>query len=297
VGDALARVGVVVVAYASAGTLPATLGTLPKERLAGVVVVDNASPDNSAEVARQHGATVVCQPNLGFGAGNNRGVRELDAELVLFLNPDAVLQDADLERLVAHLDAHPRCAVVGPRVASGGEPTYASGDLPTLATELRPLLPHPLSRLGPRRRHAPGHERTGPVGYVEGACFLVRRAALEEVGGFDEGYFLYWEEAELAQRLRRRGLQVHLCAEAVVEHAMGASTAGIAHGGSTHAVRSQIRYLRRWHGDRAARTWALAARASWALRARTGRLDRDRAQALRAAARDELRHAGPPPAP
>lgn len=295
--DVLGRVGVVVVAYASAGTLPATLAALPKDRLGGVVVVDNGSPDDSGEVAQQHGAHVVRQDNLGFGAGNNRGARELTTELLLFLNPDAVLQPPDLERLVHHLDAHPRCAVVGPRVTSGGRPTYASGELPTLAGELRPLLPHPLSALGPRRRHEPGAERTGPVGYVEGACFLVRRDALDLVGGFDEGYFLYWEEAELAQRLRRRGLEVHVCAEATVEHAMGVSTAATEHGGSPHLVRSQVRYLRRWHGERAARTWARAARASWALRARSGRLDPERARALSSAAQEALTHEPPPPAP
>lgn len=295
--DELARVGVVVVSYTSAATLPATLGALPRERLAGLVVVDNASPDASADVARRYGATVVEQPNLGFGAGNNRGVRELESELVLFLNPDAVLRPDDLEVLVAYLNGHPRCAVVGPRVTSRGVPTYSSGELPTLASELRPLLPDPLSRLGPRRRHASGRERSGQVGYVEGACFLVRRDALDAVGGFDEGYFLYWEEAELAQRLRRHHLEVHLCPEATVEHAMGASTAGIEHGGSTHGVASTIRYLRRWHGESVARTWVLAARASWALRTRTGRLDHETAAALSSAARAALRHAPPPPAP
>ncbi|MGZ6793432.1 MAG: glycosyltransferase family 2 protein, partial [Mycobacteriales bacterium] len=115
--------------------------------------------------------------------------------------------------------------------------------------------------------------------------------------GFDEGYFLYAEELELGQRLHRRGWEVHLCAEAVVEHAMGASTAGTAHGGGGHKVTSLVRYLRRWHGERAARTWVRAACASWALRARTGRLDPEQARALRAAARAALSHPAPPPAP
>ena len=289
-------VGVVIVTYASAGTIEATLRALPVDRLGAVVVVDNASPDDSATVARQAGALVVEQENLGFGAGNNRGNAELETELVLFLNPDAVLHADDLEQLVEHLDTHPRCAVVGPRVLSGGQPTYSAGRLPTLASELRPLLPDPLSRVGPKRRLSPEYAVSGPVGYVEGACFLVRRAALAEVGGFDEGYFLYCEELELAQRLHRRGWQVHLCAEAKVEHAMGASTSGTEFGGSPHLVRSQVRYLRRWHGERAARTWVRAARASWALRARTGRLDPNRGRALARVAAEALSHASTPPA-
>ena len=287
---ALSDVGAVVVAYRSAQTLPATLTALPAAELGAVVVVDNASPDDSAEVARAHGATVVAQGNAGFGAGNNRGNAELSTELVLFLNPDAVLERADLVALVAHLDAHPRCAVVGPLVRSGGRPTYSAGRLDSLLTELRPLLPAPLSLLGPRRRFAPEYARTGPVGYVEGACFLVRRAALAEVGGFDEQYFLYFEELDLARRLAKAGWEVHLCAEAAVEHAMGASTAQLEVGGGPHLVESQVRSLRRWHGERATRTWAWAARASWALRRRTGRLDPKTATALTNALTNELRH-------
>jgi N-acetylglucosaminyl-diphospho-decaprenol L-rhamnosyltransferase len=294
----LERVGVVVVTHQSASTVDRALAALPLDEV-HVVVVDNASRDGSADLARRHGVIVHEQANLGFGAGNNAGTALLPAsvDLVLFLNPDAVLERADLLLLVAHLDAHPEAAVVGPSVLSGGRPSWSSGRLDSLATELRPLLPAPLSSLGPRRRHDPARPRTGRVGYVEGACFLVRRSDLDDVGGFDEGYFLYCEELELARRLARRGREVHLCAEAVVEHAMGASTSSTPWGGSTHLVTSQVRYLRRWHGERAARTWVRAATASWSLRARTGRLPREQAAALAGAAREALRHAPPPAVP
>lgn len=290
----LARVGVVVVTYASALTVGATLDALPVDELGGLVVVDNASPDDTVAVLREREVQVVGQANLGFSAGNNRGVHELSTELVLFLNPDAVLARDDLARLVDHLDRNPRCAVVGPRMTSGGRPTYSAGRLATLGTEVRPLLPDPLSRVGPRRRQRPGSEVTGPVGYVEGACFLVRRSALGQVGGFDEGYFLYFEELDLAQRLRLAGLEVHLCAEATAEHVMGASTSATAWGGSPHLVRSCVRYLQTWHGHRTARTWAAAARASWVLRARTGRLPADERAALGRALEEALSHPAPP---
>lgn len=293
----LSRVGVVIVTHASASTIVETLTALPQDRLGGVVVVDNASPDDTVQVVRATGTRVVEQDNVGFGGGNNRGAAELATELVLFLNPDAVLRQEELERLVRHLDAHPRCALVGPRMTSRGQPTHAAGRLPTLASETRPLLPWPLSRLGPRRRTTPGEEVTGPVGYVEGACFLVRREALEDAGGFDPGYFLYFEELEMAQRLHRRGHEVHVCAEALAEHVMAASTSGIPYGGSPHLVASEIRYLRRWHGERQARLWARSARLSWALRDVVGRLDHERRLALREAAREALRHPPPPPVP
>lgn len=292
----LGDVGVVVVSYGSALTLPTTLEALPQQHLAAVIVVDNGSGDHSADVARRLGATVIEQANLGFGAGNNRGNAELTCELVLFLNPDAVLDQANLRALVDYLNDRPRCAVVGPRVLSNGVATYSAGHLTSLAGEIRPLLPAPLSRFGPRRRLPPDYATSGPVGYVEGGCFLVRRDALAEAGGFDEGYFLYFEELELSQRLTRVGWEVHLCAEATVEHAMGASTATTEHGGSPHKVTSTIRYLRRWHGERAARTWARAAQVSWGLRARTGKLHLDESKALQAAATAALSHPAPPPA-
>lgn len=298
-GDPLGDVGVVVVTYRSASTVAATLAALPKARLGDLVVVDNGSDDGTASLVRATGTRVVEQDNNGFGAGCNRGERELGAgsPFVLFLNPDAVLRPDALEALVRHLVGHPRCAVVGPRVVQGQAPSWSAGRLATLGTEMRPLLPHPLSRLGPHLRLAPGTERTGPVGYVEGGCFLARRADLRAVGGFDEGYFLYFEEQELARRLHRHGLEVHLCTDAVVDHRIGASRRGLPAAGEEHLVASRVRYLRRWEGDRAARAWVRAARASWALRAATGRLPGEDRALLTAAAGRALSHPSPPPAP
>lgn len=297
----LSDVGVVVVTYASASTIRSTLEALPLDRLAGLVVVDNASPDDTVaavEGMRLPGVRLVQQANTGFGAGCNRGASELpaQAELVLFLNPDAVLAGEDLERLVAYLRQRPACAVVGPRVRHGGEPSYSAGRLATLATEVRPLLPDPLSRIGPRRRLPPAHSTSGPVGYVEGACFLVRREVLQRLGGFDEEYFLYFEELDLAQRVARSGLEVHLCAEAAVEHTIGVSRELLPMSGRPHLVASSVRYLARWQGPRAARAYVRVARASWALRSWTGRLDAEERRAAVQAAREALSHAPSPAA-
>ena len=289
--DGVGDVGVVVVTYASASTVAGTVTALPIARLADLVVVDNDSPDDTVRVVEALGVRVVQQHNAGFGGGCNRGVAELSpaAELVLFLNPDAVLQEADLVRLVEHLRAHPRCAVVGPRVVHAGEPSYSAGSLATLTSELRPLLPAPLSGLWASRRLPVTHAVTGPVGYVEGACFLVRRQVLADVGGFDERYFLYFEEMDLGRRLAEAGHEVHLCADAVVEHEIGVSRVGLPFAGHPHLVRSCVRYLARWRGRGAARTWVLAARLSWALRERVGRLDSGERRAASQAARDGLR--------
>ncbi|MDP3713000.1 MAG: glycosyltransferase family 2 protein [Mycobacteriales bacterium] len=271
---ALAPVGVVVVAYRSAEYLPACLAPLPRDELAGVVVVDNGSPDRSAAVARLLGAEVLEQGNVGFGAGCNTGWRHLAGrcEWVLLLNPDAVIDAKALRALLAYASARPRLGLVAPRLTANARPSWSSGRLPTLATELRPLLPAPVGRLLPARRTPVDEVRDGPVGYVEGAVMLARVAALDAVGGFDETYFLAYEEIDLAHRMALAGWTVELCATAVAEHVGGASRAQDDFAGVDHPTRSLLHYLATWRGPRAARVWVLAARLSWRLRARTGRM-------------------------
>jgi GT2 family glycosyltransferase len=275
----LQRVGVVTVAYASAETLAACLRGLPIEDLHGVVVVDNASPDASAAVAAAVPGVQVVQlaENRGFGGGCNAGVRALgDAELVLFVNPDAVIERDQLLRLIGHLDRHQSCAVVAPRLYREGQPLSSAGREAGLATELRTVVPTQLARFFPQRRLPPTYALTGPVAYVEGACFLVRREALQRVGGFDEAFFLFFEELDLARRLRRQGWTVDLVADASAEHLRAVSRRTLADGGRSQLLRSTVLYLRR-RGAWRAKAFVAIAPLCWSLRARMGGLSPDRA--------------------
>lgn len=260
-----------VVAHASAATLAACLGSLPVRRLHGVVVVDNASPDDSARVARGvPGVQVIEQDNLGFGAGCNAGTAALPgAELLLFLNPDAVVGPEDLAALVEHLDRDPRCGIVGPRLFRGQEPLTSAGSAAGVRSELRTVVPTALSSLLPDRRLPAEHDRTGPVGYVEGACFLVRASLLREVGGFDESFFLFFEEMDLARRFAVRGATTWLLASARAQHLSAVSRRTLPDGGRAHLLRSTVLHLHRcapWK----ARVYVLLARAAFAVRRRGG---------------------------
>lgn len=292
--DLLRRVGVVVVTYRSALVVAGALGSLATTRLADVVVVDNDSPDDTVAVVESMalpGVRLVrAGGNLGFGAGCNAGVAALDAraELVLFLNPDAAIAPSELEQLVGYLDSHPSCALVAPRLERSGEALHAAGRVGTLVTEVRPLLPKELGWVLPERRTSPSKTRGGPVGYTEGACMLVRRAELAAIGGFDERFFLYFEELDVAERFRARGKTVDLCLDAVATHAVGTATAELPLAGRPVMIASTVAYLRKWRGERAARWYGRAARASWWLRVRTGDLDRAAADRLRVALRDAL---------
>jgi GT2 family glycosyltransferase len=201
--------------------------TLPPDE---IVIVDNSAPDGAPlpELPELEGARIERpRTNLGYGAGCNLGVRAASGDDLLILNADVVLRAGATAALVQRLHSDDRMAVVGPRIFSRGEVQLSARAFPSLRTGLlgrRSLL----TRLLVRARRYPAEFRRvggsgGPVDWVSGACMLVRRTAFEEVGGFDEAYWMYWEDADLCRRLVDKGWEVHFEPAAVVDHATGAS--------------------------------------------------------------------------
>lgn len=208
---------VVIVTHNSAEHLPEALAALPPG--VRVIVVDNASTDDSARLAADAGAEVVRgEVNAGFAAGANRGARLGDAEHILFLNPDAVIDGVNLDRLLAVMAAEPDTAVVSPRIRRpDGRDQRARWPFPTPTQAWREALG--LGRVG--RRPPAG------AGFVIGACVLVRRATFEALHGFDERFWLYGEEADLCRRAIDAGWRVRLVDDAVADHVAGASGRGL----------------------------------------------------------------------
>jgi GT2 family glycosyltransferase len=206
------------------------------ESLRGVetVVVDHGSGDGTLELVRESFPEVglVEQPNLGLAAGWNRGFAETESRYVLLLNADAWLVGDALERLVAFADARPDAAVVGPRLLNpDGTLQRSVRGFPTvwrLATEylfLRKLAPS--SRvLNAFYGAGFAHDEPRDADFLMGACLLVRREAVEEVGPADERYFLFSEEVDWCFRFRRAGWRVVFTPSAECVHVGGA-----AHGG------------------------------------------------------------------
>jgi GT2 family glycosyltransferase len=189
------------------------------------VVVDNDSADGTADLVERAfpGVTVHRQANLGFGAGNNAGAALCDARYVLFLNPDTEILDGELAELVALLDERPAVGVAGlreldpagalrPSIRRFPAPLSALGD--ALAVERWPLL----RRIGGERVLAPAaYEGEGPADWMSGSSLVLRAEALERIGGFDERYFLYFEETDLCLRARGAGYDVvHLPAVTIL---------------------------------------------------------------------------------
>lgn len=228
-----------IVTYRSAEHLPACLAPLPGD--ANVVVVDNASGDEGPDLAERAGATVVRNPtNRGFAAAANQGVRMGSGDALLFLNPDAVVGQADLSTLLATLAGDPALGAVGPRLLSPhGHEQRAWWPFPSpLATWAEALALHRLWQ---------GTGKEAP-GFLVGACLLARRAAVEEVGGFDERFWLYGEDADLCRRLYDAGWEARLVREAVATHVGGASGDGPAGVAFEHFQRGAEHFIAKHHG-------------------------------------------------
>jgi N-acetylglucosaminyl-diphospho-decaprenol L-rhamnosyltransferase len=244
-------------------------------------VVDNASSDGSERAAKEFGDGVRLirnRENVGFARAVNQALREPGLEeFILLLNPDCRLQKGTLDRLAWELTAHPDCAIAAPQVLDedGSIQGNARGD-PNMMTGLfgRTTL---LSRLFPdsslaRRnvqRDPESDQESREVDWVSGACLLARRDALKQVGGFDERYFLYWEDADLCRRLRARGFTVRHVASVFVTHAAGGSSRAV----PALAVREFHRSAFTYYATHEAKTWPtrtlgrlmLAARCRWKL--------------------------------
>jgi N-acetylglucosaminyl-diphospho-decaprenol L-rhamnosyltransferase len=221
-----------------------------------VIVVDNASPDDSARQLREsfpeadhpNVHVVASAENLGFARANNVGARRATGRVLFFLNPDTVVRGDAIERLVACLEAHPEAGAVGPRVleADGSDqssvrPFCTAGEL------LRHYIPVLALFRRDARRQDPILKQTQPVDIVCGCALAVRRDAFERVGGWDEAYFMYAEEDELCWALRRAGLVNYFLREAEIVHYGGQSTQHAPADFHVMERRSALQFLRR-HG-------------------------------------------------
>jgi GT2 family glycosyltransferase len=224
-------VAVVVVSWNSRDDLPAGLRslqavTLPLE----VVVVDNDSGDGSAALVRQDfpGVRVLeAGANLGFAAASNRGWRATSAPLVLFLNPDAQVAPGAVEALCRVLERRPEVGIVGPATFNpDGTPQVSFGRDLTPPREWRQRrLVRGVAARDPRTllEVLALCSREREPDWVSGSCLLARRSLLEQLGGFDERFFLYEEDADLCRRARQAGAHVVFTPAARVVHRLGTS--------------------------------------------------------------------------
>jgi GT2 family glycosyltransferase len=214
---------VAIVSYNTRELLRACLHSAQSEAPAQIVVVDNASTDGSPDmVADEFPGVVLCANaiNIGYGAAANQAVSQTAVPYVLLLNCDTRLQVSALSALGVYLDREPGVAIVGPRLVDADGALQRS--CYAFPTPLNLVLDFgKLGSLIGRDRACPGPRA---VPWVSGAALAVRRIAFESVGGFDESFFMYYEEVDLCYRLAQAGWQVHFAPVTDVVHVGGAST-------------------------------------------------------------------------
>lgn len=229
---------VVILNYRTPGLTIDCLASLEGEVEPGihVVVVDNASADGSADrierALADRGwsgwASMIRSPvNGGFAAGNNLGIRSVDARAYLLLNSDTVVRAGALRALRAAARAHPDAGIIGPGILTAGgapDPSFFrvagpvsellraanTGPITRLLRRFDPVLPHTEEPLEP--------------GWIGFACALVRREVIDSVGLLDDGYFMYFEDVDYCRRARQAGWKILYWPEAKVVHLLGGSS-------------------------------------------------------------------------
>lgn len=243
-------VEVVIVAYGSEATIAAAVeSVIDDPTVDQVVVVDNLSPDRSADIARSLGATVIHnEVNSGFGAGCNLGARTGCSEWILFLNPDASMRPGSLAGMLEYASTRREVGVVASDVRD-------TSDRSQVVRRRFPIWWRGFAEPGLAAQWDEWHYRrrtgrdAGPVDWVSASAILVRRKAYEAVGGFDESFFLYAEEIDLCARLRGAGYESHWAPGFPSSHSPGSSTGQLPGMGKEEWARGIGRYIDK-HCDR-----------------------------------------------
>ena len=253
------ELSIVIVSWNTAELLRACLNSL---RTAGqglaveIIVVDNASADDSAPMVRRDFPEVRLienAANAGYARANNQGIAGSQAPTVMLLNSDTRVPPGTLAVLLDFLAAHPEAGAAGPQLVrpDGSPQPFAFGSDPTLGY----LLARGFNRLwGRRYLHDWAATRAEAVDWVSGACLVVRRAAIAQAGMLDEAIFMYFEDTDWCLRLRQAGWKIYRVPQARVVHVGGQSMARNPEARGAYA--QSLRYFYRKHYSPAAQ-WLL----------------------------------------
>jgi GT2 family glycosyltransferase len=277
--DGKPSIDVIIVSYRCAEALAETLESVAAQSYDGQVetlVVDNASGDGTAEVARgfRNVELIESPENVGFARANNLGTRETAGEFIFILNPDVILPPGLLSQLVDYLIEHPDVGAVGPTLV---EPTgrlqkYCAWKGYTLLAGVGDAVGVSRGSIGrlfnvgcfyPDRYYEGAPK---DVFSLSGACVLIRRRAFDAAGGFDERYFLFGEDLDLFRTIRRRGFRVVYLPSGPAVHKTGASMGTFDPHVGAAGIESVVLYNRKFRGPLKALSLLAAAYVSLAVR-------------------------------
>ncbi len=230
------------------------------------IIVDNSPGDRLLEQTLRASSALgafrvlVNSQNEGFGAGCNLAVTRAESPMLFFLNPDCVFKGGSLGPLLERLRQDEGLAAVGPRLEdAAGRVEVSGGCFPGIFTEAKLKAEKWLAERSPRLRrlYARRFNHRREMDWVTGGALLVRRTAFEQIGGFDEKFFLYFEDIDLCRRLREAGYRIGFDPSLTLVHDRGGSVKDLGHAAGEIYRRSQVYYYSK-HKNSPAR-WALRA--------------------------------------
>jgi N-acetylglucosaminyl-diphospho-decaprenol L-rhamnosyltransferase len=220
-----------------------------------VVIVDNFSTDNSIHKIKDifPSAILICsQNNLGFGKANNLAVKHSHGKHLLFLNTDTILTEHTPQILSDYLTQYQDVGAVSPRITfRDGSYQLSCGKLPNLAIELLDKIRYGLDQ---KWHHIFGnlynkqYSTIQEMGWLTGACLMMRRDVFEQLGGFDESFFMYFEDKDICKRVHEAGWKVVYYPKTSLIHLLGGSSSSVQKSVNTYYRDSQLYYYQKHLG-------------------------------------------------
>jgi N-acetylglucosaminyl-diphospho-decaprenol L-rhamnosyltransferase len=220
-----------------------------------VIIVDNCSIDSSIEIIKNNFPSfkLIASPaNLGFGKANNLAVKHSHGEHLLFLNTDTILTEQTPQILSNYLTANQAVGAVSPRITfRDGSYQLSCGKLPNLAIEFIDKIRYGLDRkwhdvFGTLYNQQ--YSKVKEMGWLTGACLMIRRDVFEQIGGFDESFFMYFEDKDICKRLYEAGWKVVYYPQTNLIHLLGGSSSSVKKSTNTYYRDSQLYYYQKHLG-------------------------------------------------
>jgi N-acetylglucosaminyl-diphospho-decaprenol L-rhamnosyltransferase len=253
----MTSLSIILVNYNGAELLANCLSSLAQFSAANyeTIVIDNASTDRSIELIKDRfpAIEIICNSsNLGFGKANNLAVEEAKNEYLLFLNTDTILTENTPQILLKYLQQYPDIGAIGSRIVfEDGSYQLSAGKLPNIVVEAIDKIRYALDR---RWHHLVAnfynqrYSQIQEVGWLTGACLMMRRDVFDRIGGFDEHFFMYFEDKDICKRVSDIGFKVVYYPHTSLIHLLGGSSQSVKKSVNTYYRDSQLYYYQKHLG-------------------------------------------------
>ncbi|MFH1111642.1 MAG: glycosyltransferase family 2 protein [Patescibacteria group bacterium] len=251
------KISVIIVSWNVADKLRRCLKAVLSEQPYEVVVIDNASRDNTVAMVKNYFPTVkliAAQENLGFAKACNQGLKKVSGDIILLLNPDTFVWGGGFNKVIDFFNEHKHIGIVGGQLINGhGVAQQSVRRLPTLWSQIAVLLK--LGYLCPWLLNKYlikdfNYNQDQEVEQVSGAFFYINKLALNEIGSFDESFWLWFEEVDLCKRAKEAGWQIWYAAQVKAENIGGASFKQLSHLERQKIFNNSLCYYFKKHSSR-----------------------------------------------